>query len=108
MPSESEALDDVMDVDWNLMVNEVRVTWRQIQRTRIRNQSYKMAKEGKEYKGGRVERATADQTPLPHRHRPCCRCNGPCSRLLTRLAVGTTLTSPQPADGPRRLQPRRG
>lgn len=44
----SEVLDDVMDVDWNLMVNEVRVNWRQFQRTRIRNQSYAMAKIGKD------------------------------------------------------------
>ena len=44
----SEVLDDVMDVDWNLMVNEVRVQWGQFQRTRIRNQAYKMAKAGKD------------------------------------------------------------
>jgi len=44
----SEVLDDVMDVDWNLMVNEVRVTWRQFQTTQIKNKSYELAKVGKD------------------------------------------------------------
>eukprot|EP00322_Chrysochromulina_rotalis_P011732 CAMPEP_0115864002 /NCGR_PEP_ID=MMETSP0287-20121206/18974_1 /TAXON_ID=412157 /ORGANISM="Chrysochromulina rotalis, Strain UIO044" /LENGTH=241 /DNA_ID=CAMNT_0003318455 /DNA_START=57 /DNA_END=782 /DNA_ORIENTATION=+ len=44
----SEVLDDVMAVDWNLMVNEVRIKWRQIQRTNIRNKSYELAKLGKD------------------------------------------------------------
>ena len=44
----SEVLDDVMDVDWNLMVNEVRVQWKQIQRSRIRDAAHAMAKDGKD------------------------------------------------------------
>merc|ERR1712194_485736 len=42
----SRVLDDVMKVEWNLMVNEVDVMWRQMHRTQLRNKARKDAKEG--------------------------------------------------------------
>jgi hypothetical protein len=39
-------LDDVMKVEWNLMVNEVDVMWQQMHRTQLKNKAKKDAKEG--------------------------------------------------------------
>jgi len=42
----SRVLDDVMKVEWNLMVNEVDVMWQQMHRTQLKNKARKDAKEG--------------------------------------------------------------
>ena len=42
----SRVLDDVMKVEWNLMVNEIDVMWQQMHRTQLKNAARKDAKEG--------------------------------------------------------------